>query len=292
MKTGLHVGARQETSLVASEAILGGLENILLQGLLGTGALIQQLENLSLKQISAFLESSETAAGIQVALSHTHPARMGDTLTLISIIQSLHGNHIVCAVEAFASAKSIASGTFTVAIVPVERLNSHPSDTSDTKTDDNEPEAPVPAPPPAQLSSPDGAGHFQLELLRWEVGMFPCTRYDEWLVCRFELDTSALEGAFLLQYEVEELQAACADIASGTRMRYQSDYLEPVLQLILETDAGQPNVVSVQITLTPQKSTPSTHKIKQAFHWQLELTALARFAVQIERQLDGFHSRL
>ena len=145
---------------------------------------------------------------------------------------------------------------------------------------------------PAELLSEDGQTRFTLEVLRWEMGLLPCTRYDEWLIVRLELYTSAasrsVEGAFLLRFEVDEIRHAVQNASESLDVRFTSDFLEPILTFGLCPQDAQP-ATQVNITLM-MPDEPTAPPLSGSL--LLSPEKLAVFQAQLAAQLEGFPSRL
>jgi fluoroacetyl-CoA thioesterase len=156
-------------------------------------------------------------------------------------------------------------------------------------------EAAILNPPPAQLIAEDGRTGLSLEFLKWETGLFPCTRYDEWLIARAELQTpqenKRIEGAFLLHYEVMELIQTTERMLAGQTIPYASDFLEANIRLTLvpseESDTYQ---ATVRLTDPKPQDGQATSQLEVTF--SLTRDALQQFTVQLKAQIVGFPSKL
>ena len=149
---------------------------------------------------------------------------------------------------------------------------------------------------PAVLVSEDGQTRFSILLLRWETALLPCTRYDEWLVCHLSLttlhDECAVEGPFLLRFEVEEIFNAAQKAALGNFSSFQSDFLEPVLTFQFQKEAVT-GTLHAQITLTPPEAPENTAKREQiSVQMQVSPATLQALCTPLAEQLESFLSLL
>jgi hypothetical protein len=162
--------------------------------------------------------------------------------------------------------------------------------------------------PPAILQSDDQTTYFSMQLIRWETPLLPCTRYDEWLVCRLTLShkkdgltkTLSEEGPFLLRHEVEEIFTAVQTILRSPEKQFRSDFLEPILIFQLQPSPlrlSSNAIAQVNISLkapNPGQSTSSKHPTSnlQEMTFQVAAPELQTFSQQLAQHLDAFPSLL
>lgn len=282
MKPGLTVGHTYEFSVQVEKEMQAQFGGRVIHPLYSTAAMIAHMEWASRQHILPYLEEGEEGVGHHVDVKHLAPTPVGATVTIRSTVEEITAKRVVSHVEAWYDQTQIGAGQFEQALVPLETLYRQiPSQNSHLQAH---------APPPAELISLDGQHEISLEILKWETGLFPCTRYDEWLVCRAAFDQQHYEGAFLLRYEIDECQEAITAICNGKRSGYQSDFLEPVLNIKIE--AGEPGEWDCAFQLAPPANDTQTPKGKAVVHMTVNKQALQQFAAQLLAQLEGFPSRL
>lgn len=349
MKPGLRIGDRRELTIVVTEAMQARFEEAPVHSLYGTAALLQHMEQVARQHILPYLETGEEGVGYHIDLKHLQPTPIGASVRLCSTVTGLSANRVISRVEAWREphdkqgkpgekivGEKIGEGFITQALVHVQALyaKAHRA-ASETETIENEPASSDVAalasgdePPPATLQAQDETQHMALALLCWETGFFPCTRYDEWLICRVALVNGALqvfeeEGAFLLRHEIEECLEATQALLAGRITSFESDFLEPVLKLHLQR--SEPSSVSsplesalpgdapyiATLCVTPmQAASPVLPEMITANAVKPDVTEalrraepvrmtfvftakqLQRFATELAVQLEGFPSRL
>jgi predicted thioesterase len=281
MKPGLNVGHTYEFSVQVEPDMQAQFGGRIIHPLYSTAAMIAHMEWASRQHILPYLEEGEEGVGHRVDVKHLAPTPIGATVTIRSTVEEVTAKRVVSHVEAWQDQTQIGTGQFEQALVSLETLYHQIPQTSANQEH---------TPPPATLIPHDGQHQISLEILKWETGLFPCTRYDEWLVCHAALDQQHYEGAFLLRYEIDECQEAILALCNGERSSYQSDFLEPVLNLKLE--AGKPDEWDCTFQLTFPADPTQTPKGKAVVHMSVNKQALQHFAEQLLAQLEGFPSRL
>lgn len=282
MKPGLEIGHVSEFSVEVTPAMQPRFGDTVIHPLYSTAAMINHMEWAARQHILPFLEAGEEGVGYHVDVKHLAATPVGATVKIRSTVQALTPKRVVSVVEAWHGTQKIGEGTLTQALVSVNNLYAASEKTdalSDTET---------PAPPPAVLQSTNGQQTLHFEVLRWETGSLPCTRYDEWLICRVAASGHApIEGPFLLRYEIEEWANTLKAIRQGHLPGYQSDFLEPVLKMTVE--AGEPG----EWQCVCRYGNPADPKAPSVIlKMDVTATALRRFAAQIQHQIEGFPSLL
>lgn len=286
MKPGLQIGHQYEYSLEVRPEMQAQFGESVVHSLYSTAAMISNMEWAARQHILPYLEDDEEGVGYHVDVRHLKPTPIGAVVRIRSTVSGVEGNRVSSLVEAWNETDKIGEGMFVQALVPLDKLYVHGIQAPKRE---EEPEIP----PPAELVSIDGNSRLTLEIMKWETGMFPCTRYDEWLICRAHLRTlgrsQAHEGAFLLRYEMEEWFAAVADMIASKRSAYQSDFLEPVLSVWME--ASEPGEFVVTFTLTPPTENGAPEQPVTAT-LEVGRQALQEFCRQLDAQIEGFPSKL
>jgi fluoroacetyl-CoA thioesterase len=279
MKPGLQIGHQYEYTLQVREDMQAQFEQTVVHPLYATASMITHMEWAARQHILPYLEAGEEGVGYHVDVRHLKPTPIGATVRIRSTVSGIEENKVSSLVEAWNETGKIGEGLLVQALVPLEKLYAC------------RPEAPpVDAPleimpSPAELIAMDGESRLTLEILKWEYGGLACTRYDEWLICRANLRTrersEVFEGAFLLRYELEEWLNAIGEMVCNRRSAYQSDFLEPVLNVRME--ASEPGEFITLLTFT-----------RPAISARMEVSqqTLEEFCRQLESQCEGFPSRL
>jgi fluoroacetyl-CoA thioesterase len=305
MKPGLRIGDRQEIFIPVREEMQARFDDGPVHPLYGTASLINHMEWAARQHILPYLESNEEGVGYHVDIRHLKPTPIGATVRVLSTVTGLTENRVISRVEAWNAHDKIGEGTLIQALVSKETLYSEIKTPQATGIQtiafdpDSTVEAPwaeeVEAPPPAELLSADGNTRFSLELLKWETGLFPCTRYDEWLVCRLTLqqgsETQQTEGPFLLHFEVEEWLYTLQGLLDNTLTYFESDFLEPVLKVRFnkDKDASQ---YQVHIALSPMSSSEQEASAPMQADFSCTDQHFRIFIAQLDTQLEGFLSKL
>ena len=254
--------------------------------LYGTAAMISHMEWAARQHILPYLETGEEGVGAHIDVRHLKPTPVGATVRIRSTVTAITPDRVTSAVEAWNETDKIGEGTFTQALLPVAKLYAPAQVALATPEPASSEED---APPPAELFNSRRSACLRVEVLRWETGLFPCTRYDEWLVCRFQAKTKqeaqTVEGPFLLRYEIEEWIEALQALQEGKRSAYQPEFLESVV--VLDIESGEPDEFRVDLTAKPPDK-------PDFLNLRMEVTgaALATFAQQLEAQIEGFPSKL
>jgi hypothetical protein len=219
-------------------------------------------------------------------VKHLAATPLGATVKVRSTVTRFSPLKVISQVEAWNDAQKIGEGTLVQAIVPKARLYEA---TSETAIAEQGLEV-----PPASLISVDGKMGFKFEILKWETGQFPCSRYDEWLICELTAlqngQWHSFKGPFLLRHEIEEWREAALKLSKGAGGGFQSDFLEPVLTLNLA--AGEPGECQCTLKLSEPADTPQEGPSHLTLRLEISEKALGIFADQLSEQLEGFPSRL
>jgi fluoroacetyl-CoA thioesterase len=296
MRAGLAVGQQIEISITVDERMRASLLGQPVHPLYGTAAMIEHMEWAARQHILPYLEPGEEGVGYHVDVKHIAPAPIGATITIRSTVSQVQPRRVTSQVEAWWGHTQIGQGTLVQALVIAETLyacqprsQSAPAlTTGDAQAEDEQ----ATVPPPAILMSRNGQKRLHLEVLRWESGMFGCTRYDEWLICRVWLETdeaqtsgqSVYEGAFLLRYELEEWLEAVEVMTQNRSAGFVSDFLEPVFKISMA--AGEVGEWACAFQLTPPELAA------QRLSMLVDPSALQQFATALAAQLEGFPSQL
>jgi fluoroacetyl-CoA thioesterase len=285
MRSGLEIGQTAEIHIVVDESMQASLMGKPIHPLYGTAAMIEHMEWAARQHILPYLEAGEEGVGHEVNIQHLAPAPMGANIQVRSTLTELQPRRVVSTVEAWWDQTLIGQGTLVQALVQVEKF--YPAMAQ--KTEPLASEQTGTNPPPAILCADNGKDKLQLEVLKWENGLYACTRYDEWLVCRIDLYSGAehfqYEGACLLRYELEEWLDAFQRMTQDPTHTYQSDFLEPVLNIHMMMPAME-NLWTCAIQFHP--SHLEHHQV--SFH--VSGQAIQQFCKTLVDQLEGFLSRL
>jgi predicted thioesterase len=281
MKPGLQVGHTYEFSVQVEPEMQAQFGGQVIHPLYSTAAMIAHMEWASRQHILPYLEAGEEGVGHRVDVTHLAPTPVGATVTIRSTVEAITAKRVVSHVEAWHQQTRIGAGHFEQALVPLATLYGQVSSLE---------AGPVQTPPPAELVSTDGQRRISLEILKWETGLLPCTRYDEWLVCRARVDQPHYEGAFLLHYELTELRDAMLALGAGERSGYESDFLESVLNVKIAT--GEPGEWDCTVQLAPPAEDGGACAARPQARFTVSTSTLKQFAARLTEQLAGFPSRL
>lgn len=288
MKPGLKAGDFHEFSIQVQEDMRPKFGDQVIHPLYSTAAMLTHMEWAARQHVVPYLESGEESAGVHIDLRHLAATPIGATVRVRSTVTHLDGKKVVSRVEAWHQAIKIGEGTFTQALVSASKLYAVLKDLPENIDHD-----PLTV-PPAELMAVDGKSGFQFEILKWETGQFPCSRYDEWLVCELNAfingQKETYKGPFLLRHEIEEWLEAATRLGSGKSGGFQSDFLEPVLKL--EMAAGEPGECECVLNLSQSGNGIQARREHLALRLNVTEKALARFGLQLADQLEGFPSRL
>ncbi len=273
MKPGLTVGHCYEFSLTVREEMKAQFDAHIVHPLYSTAAMITHMEWAARQHILPYLETDEEGVGYHIDVKHLKPTPIGATVRIRSTVTHIEPRRVTSLVEAWNETEKIGEGSLTQALVPVEKIYAHFDQA---------------LPAPASLQNGSKETGFSLEILKWETGGLACTRYDEWLICRLNVNQKITEGAFLLRYEIEEWIDAMHALAAGQQSLFQSDFLEPVLNVCIE--GTEPGEFQAKLVITNPNSkddeTPTG-----ALKLDLSKSKLQQFADQLARQLVGFPSK-
>jgi fluoroacetyl-CoA thioesterase len=285
MKPGLQIGHQYEYTLTVREDMQAQFEQTVVHPLYATASMITHMEWAARQHILPYLEAGEEGVGYHIDVRHLKPTPIGATVRIRSTVSGIEDNKVSSLVEAWNETGKIGEGMLVQALVPLEKLYA------------GRPQTPLPVAPemstPAELVAINGESRLTLEILKWEYGGLACTRYDEWLICRARLRTlernEVYEGAFLLRYELEEWLEAIEEMIRNRRSAYQSDFLEPVLNVRME--ASEPGEFITMLTLTrPANGTQGGPAVTARM--EVSQKTLEEFRRQLSVQCQGFPSRL
>lgn len=281
MRSGLEIGQVSEFSIEVTPAMQPQFGDTIIHPLYSTAAMINHMEWAARQHILPYLEPGEEGAGYHIDVKHLVATPLGATVNIRSTVKKVTPKRVISQVEAWHGPQKIGEGTLTQAIVPLKKLYTTCTGPDDASDD-------ILNPPPAVLQSIDGQQAMSFEVLRWETGSLPCTRYDEWLICRTSANEQAAHtGPFLLRYEIEEWFTALEGIAEGKVASYQSDFLEPVLKVTVS--AAEPG----EWQWACRFSAPADRQTESVLlKMDVTTTALKQFAEQLQSQLKGFPSLL
>lgn len=271
MKSGLPIGASYQESIVVSNAMRAkspeafGAQPI--HNLLGTAPLIEALEWTSRQLILPYLEVEEEGVGAAIELRHRLAVPVGETIRLESTVVELSERRVKTKIQAWHQDVLVADGSFIQAIVPKSFLTySQPGEAvsevvlttpqtelvDPTASRSQEDTLDVNSLDVPSLHSTNGNYSLSIILLGWE-SPFPCTLYDEWIQCQITL-TSPLgdirvERPCILRFEVEAIAEGLQRLSGIDRQTpgFQSDFLEPVLQLGMHTNELGELILSVML---------------------------------------------
>lgn len=285
MKPGLKTGDRYEFSIQVREDMQPQFEGKMIHPLYSTAAMLNHMEWAARQHVLPYLEADEESVGYHIDLKHLAATPVGETVTIRSTVTHVGHTKVVSQVEAWHQANKVGQGTLTQALVSKSKL--YGSATPETADES----LPV---PPAELVSLDGKNGVQFEILKWETGQFPCSRYDEWLICELTAFNNGLKqtfkGPFLLRHEIEEWLDASIKLGSGQDGGFRSDFLEPVLKI--EMAAGEPGECQCVLQLAELGSDSRERQNHLTLRLDVTEAMLTHFAHQLREQLDGFPSRL
>lgn len=282
MKPGLAIGHVSEFSIQVTPAMQPQFGDTVIHPLYSTAAMINHMEWAARQHILPYLEPGEEGAGYHIDLKHLAATPVGATVTVRSTVKKVTPKRVISVVEAWHNGQKIGEGLLTQAIVPLQKLYATLSASEEEESPETQ------NPPPAVLRSTDGQQTLTMEVLRWETGSLPCTRYDEWLVCRVQAEGRApLEGPFLLRYEIEEWITALEGLLQGKSASYQSDFLESMLKLRIEA-RGSNTWRFISHCQHPVISTTPPVSIEM----DVDTSALQQFTAQLHDQMEGFPSLL
>lgn len=312
MRPGLQLGDCQERVIVVREDMQAQFEDGPVHPLYSTSALIQHMEWTARQHILPYLEPGEEGVGYHVDIKHLRPTSMGATVRIRSTVTEVLPKRVTSHVEAWNEHGKIGEGLLVQALVDAQQLyaDANPSVTvvpsvlSDALACEDADVSPLlesdEMVPPVYLASVDGQTQFWFEVLKWETGLFPCTRYDEWLICRARFQQGErqqeVESAFLLRYEVEEWLQALQQSCLPDFVGFTSDFLEPVFTIKLTPQpSGLCHLVLTLRTTLPQvgnlvETSVTNPVISVAFI--LDVPMRQHLIQQLDVQLEGFPSRL
>jgi fluoroacetyl-CoA thioesterase len=309
MKPGLKIGHQFEFSAQVTDAMKARFQDGVVHDLYATASMITHMEWAARQHILPFLEKGEEGVGYHVDVKHLNPTPVGAVVRIKSTVTDIEPGKITSHVEAWHLDGSddqvkIGDGSFTQAIISIqklhERISQHEappavlngaskSQKKDTETVSDRPDAP----PPAILSSMDGQIQFCFEVLSWENPL-PCTRYDEWLVCRAALKSTSRqntqEGPFLLRFEIEEWIHGLEEVLRGNTYEFQSDFMEPRLKFDMIAMREARFQVAIQLSEHSQPGKESMAEVQAEFRFTVD--SLQLFIRQMTLQMEGFYSKI
>ncbi|WP_373533108.1 thioesterase family protein [Vampirovibrio sp.] len=294
MKPGLKAGDFHEFFIQVQEDMRPKFGDQVIHPLYATAAMLNHMEWAARQQVAPYLEAGEESVGYHIDLKHMAATPVGATVRVRSTVTHVGNTKVVSRVQAWHQQVQIGEGALTQALVQASKLYAVVQDFSPPEKNTPNPPLTVPM---AELLSADGQSGFRFEILKWETGQFPCSRYDEWLICQISAFAphqapQTYKGPFLLRHEIEEWLEAATRLGKGQSGSFQSDFLEPVLELAW-ADAGEPGTSDCVVRLSQLNlDLPSGKQDTLTLRLSVTEKALARFALQLRDQLDGFPSKL
>jgi predicted thioesterase len=301
MRAGLSVGHRFEFSIQVTEAMRPQFGEQIIHPLYATASMLNHMEWAARQHVLPYLEPDEESVGYHIDLKHLAATPVGATVRIASTVTQVKARKVVSRVEAWHGHRKIGDGFLTQALVRKDQLYTAAPSATGTQTSTaighqsaQTPESSAKIPPAAALMDDDEPVGLRLEIIKWETGQFPCSRYDEWLVCQavtYHKDASNVyKGAFLLRHEIEEWLNACQKMATGEMSQYRSDFLEPVFSVEMTLQPDQR--CQCALSLSEPGSTPYKRQNSERITLNLTQKNLSRFCKGLIDQLDGFPSRL
>jgi predicted thioesterase len=292
MKAGLQTGDFHEFCIQVQEDMQPRFGDRVIHPLYATAAMLNHMEWAARQQVEPYLEVGEESVGYHIDLKHLAPTPIGATVRVRSTVTHAGSTKIVSRVEAWHESVKIGEGHLTQALVQASKLYAVIKDLPVSISSKPAETITVPA---AELLAQDGQSGLRFEILKWETGQFPCSRYDEWLICELTAfvngQKQTYKGPFLLRHEIEEWLEASARLGEGKSGSFQSDFLEPVLRL--EMTASGPGECSCVVHLSGLgENLPGGKQNTLTLRLSVTEQSLARFSLQLIDQLKGFPSRL
>jgi predicted thioesterase len=292
MKTGLKIGDFHEFCIQVQEDMKPKFGDRVIHPLYATAAMLNHMEWAARQQVEPYLEAGEESMGCHIDLKHLAPTPIGATVRVRSTITRIGNTKIVSRVEAWHESVKIGEGHLTQALVQASKLYAVIKDLPVSVSGNPGEVVTVPA---AELVAQDGQSGLRFEILKWETGHFPCSRYDEWLICELTAfvngQKQTYKGPFLLRHEIEEWQEAATRLGEGKSGSFQSDFLESVLKLeMMASGSGDCSCV-VRLSQLGE-DLPAGKQNTVTLRLSVTEKALTRFALQLIDQLEGFPSRL
>ncbi|WP_303672687.1 thioesterase family protein [Vampirovibrio chlorellavorus] len=301
MRPGLQVGHHFEFSIQVTDAMRPQFGAQVIHPLYATASMLNHMEWAARQHVVPYLEPDEESVGYHIDLKHVAATPVGATVRVCSTVTRVKARKVISRVQAWHGARKVGEGLLTQALVrkeqlyvtsPLSDLKPIAASTSDTEQNS---EAGPKFPPPAPLMDEDGQTGLQLELLQWETNQLPCSRYDEWLICRITVaengTRTTFEGPFLLRHEIEDWLSASQPLASGESARFRSDFLEPILRVEMDR---QPNGwCQCALRVQALDGTPSSaHPAPVHLTLSVSPENLTRFCQALIDQLAAFPSLL
>lgn len=297
MKSGLETGAVYEFSLTVTPDMQARLttdvsEEVVHPRLYATAQMINHMEWAARQHIKPLLESGEEGVGHHIDVRHLAPAPVGGHIRIRAVVTEILDNKVTTDTEAWYDSPQgpvlVGKGRVTQAIIPVNLLHQRaglPEETLDTMD------------MPVFLTEP-GRQYFGFEMLGAETP-FPCTRYDEWMVCRVRMRQPNqpdfdYQGAFLLLYEAGEWLAGLQQLLNGERTEYHSGFLEPFFVLQASRD-GEHFLLRLRFdpAAIPGTAQPSTNpSAALTVSFTLSHDQLGVFCHQLQAHIRSFPSSL
>ncbi len=294
MRPGLQVGHHFEFSVQVTDAMRPQFGAQVIHPLYATASMLNHMEWAARQHVLPYLEPDEESVGYHIDLKHLAATPVGATVRIGSTVTQVKARKVISRVEAWYGIQKIGEGTLTQALISKQKLYTAtpaacPSPAASLPSTTQTAEV-----PPAVLRASDGQHGLEFEVLKWETGQFPCSRYDEWLVCQAVTHhkgaSKVYKGAFLLRHEIEDWLNACQKIATGEITHFRSDFLEPVfsIEMTLQPD----NLCQCALSLSELGSMPDKRLNSEYLTFHLTQADLSRFCNALIDQLDGFPSRL
>lgn len=116
-------GTEAVTEFTVGPDMYPAFEGRVVHEVLGTAALVHQMEWAARKVLLPVLEPGEEGVGTHVSVRHLAPAFPGERVTVRArALEGATSRELVCQVEAFTDRTRIGEGTVGQAILPLARL--------------------------------------------------------------------------------------------------------------------------------------------------------------------------
>lgn len=116
-------GTEAVTEFTVVPDMFPAFEGRVVHEVLGTAALVHQMEWAARKVLLSVLEPGEEGVGIEVCVRHLAPALPGERVTVRArALEGSSSRELICQVEAFTDRCRIGEGTIGQAVLPLARL--------------------------------------------------------------------------------------------------------------------------------------------------------------------------
>ena len=96
--------------------------------ILSTPSMVGLIERTCFACIQPHLDANETTVGTHICVSHTGPARSGESVTVRATLREINKRRLTFDVEVSAPAGSISTGTHQRAVVDLDRVRGRSAD--------------------------------------------------------------------------------------------------------------------------------------------------------------------